>query len=96
VDVDVLDSVSESEMFDPTGLSEKFNPAEKGGAASASTVEQPRKYIPVELASTAATARARGRVASPPGTTILPAQLAILLPAVPDTLILNLLEEAKQ
>jgi hypothetical protein len=106
VDVDVLDSVSESEVVNPDLLGDKFNPAAEVTAAASSTVptntipkspvEQPRKFIPVELAETAATARARGRVALPDGKAILPAQLAILLPAVPDTLILNLVKEVQQ
>jgi hypothetical protein len=104
VDVDVLDSVSESVVVNQKKLEEKFNPAVEETAISTNVppdtskalIEQPRKYISVELAETAATAKAKGRVALTTGKSILPAQLAILLPAVPDTLILNLVKEVKQ
>ena len=107
VDVDVLDTVSESEVVSQNGLADKFNPAAEDTATAAtstvltnatpkSQVEQPRKFIPVELAETASMAQARERVALPSGKAILPAQMAILLPAVPDTLILNLVREVQQ
>jgi predicted phage baseplate assembly protein len=108
VDVDVLDSVSESEVINPSELAAKFNPVEEDTAAATAfvaatnppdatqqaVIEQPRKYIRAELAQTAAQNKERAKLT--PGTAIFPAQVAILLPGVPNTLILNLLEEVKQ
>ena len=101
VDVDVLDSISESEVVNLKKLEERFNPTEsetvatgEPGATEQAPIEQPRQYIRVELAQTAAQNRERAALA--PDKAILPAQLAILLPSVPDTLILNPVKEVKQ
>ena len=102
VDVDVLDSVSESEVIDPTALKKKFDNPETDDTPSVLPVdatkenptEQPRKYIRVGLAQTAAQNKARAALM--PSKSILPAQLAFLLPAVPATLNLNVIKEVNR
>ncbi|MBD0371733.1 MAG: putative baseplate assembly protein [Pyrinomonadaceae bacterium] len=91
VDVDILHGISESEAFDTESSDTKNNPPPSNQSQQEEEVKQPRQYIPVELAQTV-TQINRKRAALTPGRNILPAQLAILLPDVPDTLILNLKE----
>ena len=84
VDVDLLDGVSESDVTNPSALSKKFG----------QVVQQPRQHIRVGLAQTAAMDPERAKLT--PDKSIFPAQLAILLPGIPDTLTLNLVKEAQQ
>jgi predicted phage baseplate assembly protein len=86
VDIDVLDGLSEAEVINSEALQERF--------AQASTTKQPRQNIRVGLAQTAAQDPDRAKLT--PGKSILPAQLAFLLPTVPDTLILKLVKEVPQ
>ncbi len=79
VDVDVLSSISETELSTPALLAEKLQ------ALTASS--KPESCVPVYLAETAA--QAQQHRPTSPGTTIYPAQLAFLIPDVPATLILN-------
>jgi hypothetical protein len=78
VDVDVLHSLSEAEITDAKLLKEKL--------AKLETPAQPEGYIRVGLARVNAYYDPK---ASLPTSRILPAQLAYLMPNVPDTLILN-------
>ncbi len=90
VDVDVLESISEAEAVKPDVLRKKLQPPTGVPLAG-----RPKQYITVGLAQTAARAN-KDRAALMPGRAVLPAQLAILLPAVPDTLILNLVQGVKR
>ena len=90
VDVDLLEGVSETDLTNPSALSTKFEPS---STASKSQVVQPRQHIRVGLAQTAAMDPVRAKLT--PDKSIFPAQLAILLPTVPDTLILNLVKEVQ-
>jgi len=72
VDVDLLESISETEVTDAALLESKLSEIQDASA--------PRPFIRAEMA--------RPGIAG----IILPAQLAYLLPGVPDTLILNNLE----
>ena len=89
VDVDALDSVSETEATTPGQLEKKLK--ELVDTASAPDAK-PRDFIYVREAK----ARSQAQCAQGPQSStqdgICPAQLAILSPSVPDTLILNLLE----
>jgi predicted phage baseplate assembly protein len=78
VDVDVLQSLSETEITDATLLKEKLKKLE--------TPAKPEDYIRAGLARVNAHYDPQ---ASLPTSRLLPAQLAYLLPDVPDTLILN-------
>jgi hypothetical protein len=91
VDVDVLDSLSESEILDSSVLDKKLKQASGENDAAGNQAAQPKKYIPVALAQNAAQAPERARLI--PGKSVLPAQLAILLPDAPATLNLNLIEK---
>lgn len=92
-DVDVLDSISESEVINKAALEAKLKQAGNDQTVNAADDKQPRKYIPVALAQAAAQAGERELLS--PGKSILPAQLAILLPGVPATLRLNPIEEVR-
>lgn len=104
VDVDVFDSLSELEILNPAGLLEKR--VRIGGVATAIPgfleAVQPLKCIPAALAMEAgddvrrARLSAAGSAATSTGRSILPAQLAYLLPGVADTLILKKIEEVKK
>jgi hypothetical protein len=89
VDVDLLDGVSETDLTNPSALSKKFE-LQSDQTSIRSQVVQPRQHIRAGLARTASQDPDRAKVT--PGKSIFPAQLAILLPGVPDTLILNLKE----
>jgi len=92
VDVDLLDGVSETDVTNPSALSKKLAlPTDQTGTRE--QVVQPRQHIRVGLAQTAAMDPARAKLTT--GKSIFPAQLAILLPGVPDTLILNLVQEVR-
>ncbi|PSR19045.1 putative baseplate assembly protein [filamentous cyanobacterium CCP3] len=80
VDVNILDSVSETEAENPETLSQKLlqlaEPALVEGDGEASVTPQPRPRIPVHLA----------QGGEGDGLTLRPAQLAILSPNLPETL----------
>jgi len=94
VDVDILDTVSETEAADPVKLVAKIqaltqNEVSPNGIESSATSadeppneKQPKNRIPVSLA----------RVGPDPNKRFLPAQLAVLSPRVPLSLILNPVE----
>jgi len=94
VDVDILDTVSETEAADPAKLVAKIqaltqNEVSPNGIESSATSadeppneKQPKNRIPVSLA----------RVGPDPNKRFLPAQLAVLSPRVPLSLILNPVE----
>jgi hypothetical protein len=93
VDVDLLDGVSETDVTNPSALSKKFElPSNQTGTTT--EVARPRQHIRVGMAQTAAMDPDRAKLT--PDKAIFPAQLAILLPGVPDTLILNLVKEVRQ
>lgn len=92
VDVDVLDGVSEADVANPKALEKRFLPANQTNATN--QIEQPRQHIRVGQAQTAAQDPERAKLT--PDKSIFPAQMAILLPTVPDTLILNLVKEGQQ
>ena len=77
-DIDVLDSISETELNSEAALKDKTDKWVK--------TSSPKPFVTAELA----------RRAKPPEAHILPAQLAYLSPDVPDTLILNQIEEVKK
>jgi hypothetical protein len=83
VDVDLLDSISETEATDATLLAEKLKElAGSGGSPTGAPrksgkEERPKQHIPVELAHLGTDG------------TLYPAQLAFLSPDLPDTLILT-------
>lgn len=79
VDVDVLSSISETELSTPDGLDNKLK--------ALKVASNPDPYVAVYLAETAAQAQQHGRTSAT--VTIYPAQLAFLIPDVPATLILN-------
>ncbi|MEH2090305.1 putative baseplate assembly protein [Nostoc sp.] len=76
VDVDILDSVSETEAQNPDSLNIKLQELGKLGMTRRNG--QPKQWIPVNLANFDSIANQ-----------LIPAQLAILSPKVPDTLILK-------
>lgn len=76
VDVDILDSVSETEAQNPGILNTKLQELAKVGSTRGNG--QPKQWIPVNLA-----------VFDSITNQLFPAQLAILNPKVPDTLILK-------
>ncbi|MBN3925391.1 putative baseplate assembly protein [Nostoc sp. NMS4] len=76
VDVDILDSVSETEAQNPDILNTKLKELAKVGSTGGNG--QPKQWIPVNLAVFDSTTNQ-----------LFPAQLAILSPKVPDTLILK-------
>ncbi|MEH2088203.1 putative baseplate assembly protein [Nostoc sp.] len=76
VDVDILDSVSETEAQNPGILNTKLQELAKVGSTRGNG--QPKQWIPVNLAVFDSTINQ-----------LFPAQLAILNPKVPDTLILK-------
>ncbi len=76
VDVDILDSVSETEAQNPGILNTKLQELAKVGSTGGNG--QPKQWIPVNLAVFDSTINQ-----------LSPAQLAILNPKVPDTLILK-------
>ncbi|MEH1895757.1 MAG: putative baseplate assembly protein [Nostoc sp.] len=76
VDVDILDSVSETEAQNPDSLNIKLQELGKLGMTRRNG--QPKQWIPVNLA-----------VFDSIANQLIPAQLAILSPKVPDTLILK-------
>lgn len=76
VDVDILDSVSETEAKNPDILNAKLQELAKVGITRGNG--QPKQWIPVNLAVFDSTINQ-----------LFPAQLAILSPKVPDTLILK-------
>lgn len=76
VDVDILDSVSETEAQNPGILNTKLQELAKVGSTGGNG--QPKQWIPVKLAVFDSTINQ-----------LFPAQLAILNPKVPDTLILK-------
>ncbi|MEH1795228.1 putative baseplate assembly protein [Nostoc sp.] len=76
VDVDILDSVSETEAQNPDSLNIKLQ--ELGKLDMTRRNGQPKQWIPVNLA-----------VFDSIANQLIPAQLAILSPKVPDTLILK-------
>ncbi|MEH2221892.1 putative baseplate assembly protein [Nostoc sp.] len=76
VDVDILDSVSETEAQNPDILNTKLQELAKVGSTRGNG--QPKQWIPVNLAVFDSTINQ-----------LFPAQLAILNPKVPDTLILK-------
>jgi len=81
VDVDILDTISETEAADPTTLTKIFQKLVEGRIYLTSNnksinEKQPRKRINVNLAKVA-------------NNKIQPAQLAILIPTEPRTLLLN-------
>jgi Baseplate J-like protein len=76
VDVDILDSVSETEAQNPNSLNIKLQELGKLGMTRRNG--QPKQWIPVNLA-----------VFDLIANQLIPAQLAILSPKVPDTLILK-------
>lgn len=80
VDVDILDSVSETEAQNPDILNKKLQQLAKLGISSGDDQLpiQPKQRIPVNLAVFDSTT-----------SQLFPAQLAILSPQVPDTLILK-------
>jgi predicted phage baseplate assembly protein len=82
VDVDVLNSIEESDLSNAASLTTKL-----GELRTASAYPKP-PYVKAELARDIRDAG--GEVI------ILPAQLAFFLPDVPDTLILNKIEEVKK
>jgi hypothetical protein len=85
VDVDVFDSLSETEILDPDAIIAKIRNiggTRSGPGGASEPFSQPRPCIPVALASD-----------SVGGAPIGPAQLAYLLPGVADTLILNQIKE---
>ena len=94
VDVDILDTVSETEAADPVKLVAKIqaltqNEVSPSGIKPSATSadepqkeKQPKNRIPVSLA----------RVGPDPNKRFLPAQLAVLSPRVPLSLILNPVE----
>jgi predicted phage baseplate assembly protein len=94
VDVDILDTVSETEATDPAKLVAKIqaltqNEVSPSGIQPSATSadepqneKQPKNRIPVSLA----------RVGPDPNKRFLPAQLAVLSPRVPLSLILNPVE----
>lgn len=79
VDVDILDSVSETEAQNPGILNTKLQELAKVGSTGGNG--QPKQLIPVNLAVFDSTINQ-----------LFPAQLAILNPKVPDTLILKKLK----
>ncbi|MDZ8188787.1 MAG: putative baseplate assembly protein [Nostoc sp. ChiSLP02] len=83
VDVDILDSVSETEVQNPDILNQKLQQLAKLGMSSGDgqLPVQPKQRIPVDLAVFDSTTNQ-----------LFPAQLAILSPQVPDTLILKKLK----
>ncbi|HEV3050686.1 MAG TPA: putative baseplate assembly protein, partial [Longimicrobium sp.] len=81
VDVDLLDGISESQAADPEALAQKLD--ELGSARAGGTsgcAARPRARLTVHMARVDATDPARR---------ILPAQMAWLNPALPDTLVLT-------
>lgn len=78
-DIDVLDSVSESEAKDPTQLAQKL---EQLANPETGKPKRPKDYIPVNLAQLNKT---------DPAQPIQPAQLAVLSPELADTLLLKVL-----
>ncbi|RCJ32424.1 putative baseplate assembly protein [Nostoc punctiforme NIES-2108] len=76
VDVDILDTVSETEAQNPGILNTKLQELAKVGSTGGNG--QPKQWIPVNLAVFDSTINQ-----------LFPAQLAILNPKVPDTLILK-------
>jgi Baseplate J-like protein len=92
VDVDLLDGVSETDVTNPSTLSKKLEPPPDQTGTTGQVV-QPRQHIRLGLAQTAAMDPERAKLT--PDKSIFPAQLAILLPGVPDTLILNLVKEVQ-
>lgn len=100
VDVDILDTVSETEAADPTKLVAKIqaltqNEVSPSGIQSSATgtdkpqdEKQPKNRIPISLARVEPDVKKRFL----PKQLIQPAQLAVLSPTVPLTLILNPME----
>jgi predicted phage baseplate assembly protein len=82
VDVDVFDAVSERELTDASTVKARI------GVLSNAMGAKPNRTVPAASAERADDAPARAAL-WPAGTTFLPAQLAFLVPDVPDTLILN-------
>ncbi|MCC5626058.1 hypothetical protein [Nostoc sp. CHAB 5715] len=80
VDVDILDSVSETEAQNPDILNKKLQQLAKLGMSrgDGQLPVQPKQRIPVNLAVFDSTINQ-----------LFPAQLAILSPQVPDTLIMK-------
>ncbi|MEP6703376.1 MAG: putative baseplate assembly protein, partial [Acidobacteriota bacterium] len=85
VDVDKLDSISETEITNVKLLEAKLDQLKSAGA--------PNTEVTARLAR--ANPSVSGRDSSS-GESVLPAQVAYLLPNVPDTLILNQIEEVKK
>ena len=86
VDVDKLDSISESEIENEILLEAKLEKLKGAGG--------PNKQVTARLAQAdPAYISSRHGAQGPP---VLPAQVAYLLPKVPDTLILNQIEEVKK
>jgi len=81
VDVDVFSSISEGELGDAQKLKDKF-------IELSATAEPPPSFVAVYAAQTVAQGGA-DRMFSTPVDNIYPAQLAFLVPEVPDTLVLN-------
>ena len=84
-DIDVLDGISETELGSESLLETKVNEWLEAG--------KPKPYVQAELARINPKYQPK---ANPPQEFILPAQLAYLTPDVPDTLILNNIEEVKK
>ena len=85
VDVDKLDGISETEIENEVLLKAKLDNL-KG-------TSRPNKEVSARLAVANPTYSLRD---DSPGLPVLPAQVAYLLPNVPDTLILNQIEEVKK
>lgn len=85
VDVDKLDSISETEIGDEDLLEAKLEGLKTAGP--------PKKQVAARLARANPDYRPRD---DSPLLSVLPAQVAYLLPNVPDTLILNQIEEVKK
>lgn len=81
VDVDVFDSISETELSTEKLLKAKLKQLQDA--------KKPNPYVRAQLAHV----NPNGKPPKPP---ILPAQMAYLTPDVPDTLILNSIEEVKR
>jgi hypothetical protein len=86
VDVDKLDSISETEIQNEELLEAKL--------AQLKGVGEPKKKVAARLARLNPSYTSSGDSSSGPA--VLPAQVAYLLPTVPDSLIINQVEEVKK
>ena len=85
VDIDILDTVSETEAADPTRLVNKLSLLTQSASAPGEPSKQPKTRITVNPARTETNPERRFL----PNQLIQPAQLALLSSAVPETLILQ-------